>query len=450
MKEYLLSEIIKKEGTRQFAIDEKLSHSTISRTCLVYLLQFDGAMVDETLIQGFPLAYYAAEDWMLHANSSGPVRIPTVSSLIIQFLRCGNAVANWIRIRDVEEDQRVFQWDRSEFGSCVYYASWAGFESEVRQLLESGADANLQGGYCGNALQAASLNGFETIVQILLERGADVNLKGGHYGTALQAASYRGNGTIVCTLLEKGASVNMQGGKYGNALQAASIEGHDTLVRILLENGADVNARGGEHDNALWAASFNEEETVVETLLGNGADISCLLPLGYGLQFAATEGKEVLVRALLEGGADVDALEPPFGTALNSALSNCRAPNSIVQILLEHGADVNVQIDGHGNALHTACLRGFETTVRILLDNGADANALGGPYGNVLAAAAAGPSDSRALAIVKLLLDNGADVGTHGARALAVAKGLSWEVADFLRSLGVQELSKERKRATKR
>jgi hypothetical protein len=48
----------------------------------------------------------------------------------------------------------------------VYYASMGGLEYETTALLMRGADANAQGGYYSNALQAACAKGHENVVQI--------------------------------------------------------------------------------------------------------------------------------------------------------------------------------------------------------------------------------------------------------------------------------------------
>jgi ankyrin repeat protein len=65
------------------------------------------------------------------------------------------------------------------------WLSYKGHEQIVRLLVEKGADANAQGGYYGNALQAASSEGHEQVVRLLVEKGADVNAQDGEYGCCL-------------------------------------------------------------------------------------------------------------------------------------------------------------------------------------------------------------------------------------------------------------------------
>jgi ankyrin repeat domain-containing protein 50 len=54
-----------------------------------------------------------------------------------------------------------------------------------------------QGGRFGSILQAAPSEGCDTIVQQLLEAGADVNVQDGWHGNAPEVASYRGHVTYV-------------------------------------------------------------------------------------------------------------------------------------------------------------------------------------------------------------------------------------------------------------
>ncbi|XP_033738789.1 uncharacterized protein LOC117326235 [Pecten maximus] len=98
--------------------------------------------------------------------------------------------------------------------------------SEVRRLLEEGADPNKS-----DALYGAAISGHTDTVQILLDRGADVN-----QSCALPGAAWKGHKDIIKILLDRGADIN----KSYPLIRAAS-EGHRDTVRLLLDNGADWN-----------------------------------------------------------------------------------------------------------------------------------------------------------------------------------------------------------------
>ena len=237
-------------------MNEKTSHTKISELSIAYLLQFDDDSVPlrKALVDSMPLAQYAAEHWIGHANSGR--MDPAVLQLILHLFTSESApFKNWIRIHDIGISflDRIIlngfmNLSKVNFCSPLYYSSLAGMQEASECLLQKGENANAEGGRFGNALQVASYEGHEAIVNLLLENGAEVNAEGGEYGNALQAASYRGNEVIVKLLLENGAEVNADGGEYGNALQAAcaTYEGNEAIVKLLLENGAEVKEDGGK------------------------------------------------------------------------------------------------------------------------------------------------------------------------------------------------------------
>ena len=306
-------------------------------------------------------------------------------------------------------------------------------------LRERSVDANAQGGYFGNALQAAvavSDNAIvanaKDVVQVLLDAGADVNARGGYYGNALQAAAaavdrryslVTNANDVVQMLMDAGADVNAQGGHYGNALQAAATENAKDVIQMLMDAGADVNAQGGYYGNVLQAAAavanhpfVIDAKDVVQMLLDAGADANAQGGhYGNALQAAATENAKDVVQMLLDAGADVNAQGGYYGNALQAAaatVDDAFSPNAkdIVQMLLNAGADVNAQGGYYGNALQAAAAKDAKDIVQMLLDAGADVNAQGGRYGNALQAAVALDlyNNTAAKEITQMLLNAGA------------------------------------------
>ena len=262
VKEYLLSTHVEE----YFSIDEKTSHSKISKLSIAYILQFDDDSLPLTLamLDSMPLARYAAEHWIGHMKLGGVD--PTVLQLILRLFTSGSApLKNWLRIYNIDSGGcEDLSMDGTKVCSALYYSSLAGMQEVTECLLHKGENANAKGGRFGNALQAASYEGYEAIVKLLLENGAEVNAEGGRFGNALQAASFRGTDGIVKLLLKNGAEVNAKGGEYGNALQAALFRGDEVIVKLLLENGAGVNEEGGVYGNALQAASHKGYKAIVK------------------------------------------------------------------------------------------------------------------------------------------------------------------------------------------
>ena len=395
VKEYLVSDRVQtRYNIAQFA------HANIAQMCLTYLLHFKGpSLLTSDNLSEFPLARYAAEYWTQHARMAVNDTEQTDRLSLELFQPKTHAYINWIRLFDPDMpwiDQPNMAKSLESIPSPLYYASLEGLIEPARQLVESGADVNAQGGRYGNALQAASAEGHSQVVQLLLEKGADVNTQGGGYSNALQVASAEGHDQIVQLLLEKGADVNARGW-YSNALQVASDRGHGQTVQLLLEKGADVNSQGGQYGNALQAASYRGHGQIVQLLLEKGADVNAQGGrFGNALQAAlAYRGHGQIVQLLLEKGTDVNAQGGEY---------------SNVQLLLEKGADVNAQGGEFGNALQVASYKGYGQIVQLLLEKGADVNARGGGFGNALQAASAEGHDQT----VQMLLEKGADVNAQG------------------------------------
>ena len=371
IKEYLLSEYVKEHHDKKvkaFSLSHELSHSMISQTCLIYLLQFKTPKQENHA--DFSLMEYAAKNWIFHVQSSNDDNSQecTLSKLMMRILTPDNpAFVNWVEIYDPQ--------NASEHLPPQYYTCKAGLIKITDSLLKNGVDVNrwVKGKY-GHALQVASSNGHEAIAKILIENGADVNAQGGHYGNALQAASSEGYEAIAKLLIENGADVNAQGGLYGNALQAASYRGQEAIAKLLIENGADVNAQGGEYGSTLQAALFWGHEATAKLLIENGADVNAQGgEYENALQVAAYEGHEAIAKLLIENGADVNAQGGLYGNALQAASSE--GYEAIAKLLIENGADVNAQGGCFGNALHAALTWGNKTIAKLLIQNGADVDA---------------------------------------------------------------------------
>ncbi|KAK1517411.1 hypothetical protein CABS01_16639 [Colletotrichum abscissum] len=394
VKEYLVER-------SQFNLE--MASRAIATTCFTYIESIDCEF--QTMRSTFPLARYAAEVALIHAQLAESSQ--ETFDDIATFFQEETTFTRW---------GYLYQPDRpweDEPGlpkaGCLYYTCLGGLSRVSRFFIDNGADVNAQGGQYGNALCAASEGGHQEIVQFLLDRGADINAQGGFYGNALYAASSDGHQEIVQLLLDKGADVNAQGGVYGNALQAASDGGHQEIVQLLVDKGADVNAQGGHYGNALYAASSGGHQEIVRLLLKKGADANAQGGhFGNALCAASEGGHQEIVQLLLDRGADINAQGGEYGNALYAASEG--GHQEIVQLLLDNGADVNAQGGVYGNALYAASDGGHQEIVQLLLDRGADINAQGGEYGNALYAASSGGYQE----IVRLLLDKGADVNAQG------------------------------------
>jgi hypothetical protein len=314
IQEYILSQRITQRPTKDFHVEEADAHLHIASSCLTYHLHLSRDVLGtENTFQRFMLWSYVSNYWHRHiekvANGSLPV---TLESRVVQLLdRRSRAFLNLSRIASTHAALKT-DWHLKPEDVCpplfycaslaslwpirflienganidevsgndliddcfaLQHAITAGKTDNAKFLLHRDANANTQGGDCGNALQAAANYGHVEIVQLLLDKGAEVNAQGGRYGNALQAAATNGNAEIVQLLLDKGAEVNAQGGHFGNALQAAANYGHVEIVQLVLDKGANVNAQGGHFGNALQAALASEMYNVAKLLHSRRAKV---------------------------------------------------------------------------------------------------------------------------------------------------------------------------------
>ncbi|KAL5505205.1 hypothetical protein EMCRGX_G006605 [Ephydatia muelleri] len=224
------------------------------------------------------------------------------------------------------------------------------------------------------ALMRASKAGHMEFVKELLDKGAEVNIQDKDGWTALMRASKAGQLECVKVLLDKGAEVNMQSWWRETALMMASKEGHMECVKVLLDQGADVNIQDKDGWTALMRASKAGQLECVKVLLDKGAEVN--MQSGWretALMMASKEGHMECVKVLLDQGADVNIQDKEGSTALMRA-SNA-GHMECFKILLDKGADVNIQNDSKGKtALMMALEARHMECVKMLVDKGAKIN----------------------------------------------------------------------------
>ena len=138
VKEYLLSE--HRRPVSGFSISTLTSHVMISQTCLTYLLHIGKQKRIASIIQQqFPLAEYAANQWIFHVQSAGGDSANGLPDLIMDIHDPGSAAfATWIQLYNPENYGMIIR----QLASQLYCASLAGFLRTSQGLLEKGAVAD--------------------------------------------------------------------------------------------------------------------------------------------------------------------------------------------------------------------------------------------------------------------------------------------------------------------
>jgi len=343
----------------------------------------------------------------------------------------------------------------------LQWAVYDGDVTEVRRLLDEGADPNLANEYGASPMSLAAEVANTEILNRLLEAGANADSPNQDGQTALMAVARTGNLAAAKALLEHGATVDARESFGGQtALMWASARRHPEMIELLLEHGARVDARStareyqrhvtaegrpknldsGGFTPLLYAARENCL-ACIDVLLMHGADIDLPDPDGVSpLLLAIMNANWDLAKKLVDAGADVDQWdifgEAPLFTAIgqrqriDGGHASIDPPNEtkgidIVRLLLEHHANPNMQLffkpeNARGNTstltrgstpLIRAAANDDKEIVKLLLENGADATLYMADRQTPIHAVLAGSAPERdALELIKTLHDAGTDV----------------------------------------
>ena len=272
VKEFLTSDRLRtsKVGDiRNYHVSLDAAHTILVRACLAVLLQLD-ENVDEKRLETLPLALYAAEHWVNHAQYDEVAS--RVQDAMEEFFNPSKPyLAAWLWIRNA-----VGRWyvkDLTEHlsrpkAAASYHAAEYGFGGVVDYLITMhAADVNEESSL-GAALHVASSDGHAEVVYLLLQRNADVNIRRTNdwKWTPLHFASANGHAKVVPLLLEHGADINAQSTTHSTPLKFASGIGHLEVVRLLLAHGADVHIRDKHGDSPFQMATLNGHVAIGQLL----------------------------------------------------------------------------------------------------------------------------------------------------------------------------------------
>jgi len=363
VKEFLMSNRLATsiKDVSQYHILPGPAHTILAQACLGYLLQLND-YTDTRGVKDFPLAKYAAEHWVAHAQFQG----------VASHVKCGMKdlfdshkphFASWVGIHNIDGSP-FLGYDKLTLLTPLYYSALVGFHELAEHLA--------------------------------IKHPQHVNAISGLYDSPLVAALSRRHFRVADLLLEHGGNVNFHGTRGRTPLHTVLRRNHhedqdNRVVRFLLERGADVNARDEGHQTPLHILchdyfSYNPNDilTVARLLLQRGADVNAQdkahkTPLHLAMRRYYTPN---IIRILLEHGADPNLKNEEGKTPLHKLLGPQRRGRDsnrpadyilvVAQLLLEHGADVHARDNDHKTPLLLAVRHRMSNIERFLLEHGAD------------------------------------------------------------------------------
>ena len=423
VKEFLLSNRLT-SSISLYRIRPASAHTILAQACIGFLLHSD-EHTDEESAKGFPLANYAAQNWVEHAKYKD-VASRVKDGMERLFDPDKRYFAAWIEIYNIDAPlPRVYQPPVPEddiffppspsptSSSCtlplssilplippVFQPSLPLHFQPMPPLPDSESDSESEisppippfpSRPSPNPLYYSVLCGFYDLVKHLV-------IKFPQYINA--RAVY---------------------GRYEFPLFAALSEDHLEVGRLLLEHGANVDARETTGKTALLKVFSQPHRSLVDKvklLLKHGADVN-LQDRNFtsALHLAEYHGELELARILLEYKADFNSRDINGNTPLH--ILSYRRPGIYnednildhARLLLEYGADMNSQDNRNQTPLHVAIRKEWFTLARIFIERGANAQAED-DYGTtpLHLLSASRIHDNNALDLVCLLLGQGAEV----------------------------------------
>ena len=285
----------------EFHIALEAAHTTLTQACLVTLLRLDGSSSNDQVERNFPLAKYASQHWVGHAQSGmASTRIEDWMQRLFDSTK--PYFSTWLRLYNIDDHWNQLENAWVARGAPLYYASLCGFRNLAEHIIKDHPD--------------------------------QVNATGGRRHSPLAAALCKGHFHVAELLHQHGASVDVTDYNNRTLLQAASMDGHSDVARWLLERGADPNSQQNDHVPPIHLATANGHPDVIQTLLEYGVNIHSTDNDGRtALHLASSSGKVEVVRLLLEHGANATLVDNDGCTPLRLTWTT-----EVVGLLLDHGA----------------------------------------------------------------------------------------------------------------
>lgn len=251
---------------------------------------------------------------------------------------------------------------------CLHLAVEDGNESQVKRLIDKGANVNVQDKYEWTALHRAVWNGNQAVVEALMNSNADQNLQDRLGQTSLHLAAERGEVSIFRTLLRPESNLNRKCNYDGQTVLHRGAWSGSREIIYLLGQGLHLDAVDNGGRTAFHIAAELANTEVAELLMSWGADANVRDKRGMSaLSYAARNGHAAILRLLMKNHNIKINTTDAFGrTPL--LLAARYGHEEVIRLLLQH-PNINVELAdqfGRTPQFH-AVLHGYNNTVIQLL-----------------------------------------------------------------------------------
>ena len=209
VKEYLTSDRLATSSgdISRYHIGLAPAHTIIAQACMSVLVRSDDRVDESGAGNSSPLAGYAAEHWVVHAQDE---KVSSCLRKAMDYLFDVDRpyFAAWLKLHDIDTDARdspfyYFALSRKSSATPLYYAARCGFQDLVEQLVANDPEqVTATGGHYLTPLVAALSGGHFQTAKFLYDNGAKLNVAGNAGTTPLQSAVFCGEFEMVEILLK--------------------------------------------------------------------------------------------------------------------------------------------------------------------------------------------------------------------------------------------------------
>lgn len=222
-------------------------------------------------------------------------------------------------------------------------------------------------------LEACADSSIEKAIE-LLQKGANPNVQTIQGTTPLMYACSNGLSDLAMMLIDSGAQIQTTEYYTGrSALSYAVMQNHLELSELLIRREAKTDLKDSYGNTLLHYAAQFQLLQMADLLIYYDADVNARNNDSLSaLHFAAENGNEEMALQLIKVGINLEHKNLRGQTALFYAIELGQTNFAI--LLIEQGADASTVDLAGKNILHQACINGNYFLARQLIENGFDIN----------------------------------------------------------------------------